>query len=96
MKPISELFTRSLEDTFNQKVLFKNIKSERADIIRQFLERLNSERGLYAPLSPAYISMMMPKKKYPTNHHLYMFLGNCKEAKNFSKYWWFIVKPKKK
>ncbi len=72
------------------------IRSERASIIKLFLERLNLERigSTYKPLTGGFVSMMMPKVKFKTNGDLYTFFCQCKDAKNFSKYWWWSLKLK--
>lgn len=74
--------------------LEKKVSSERAEIIQQFLTELNKDRGKYKPLTPGFVSMRMSKQIFPTNHHLYLFLAQCREAKNFSKYWWWALKAK--
>lgn len=71
------------------------ISNERQEIIKQFLDALNSDRKGYKPLSPAFISMKMSDAGLKSNHDLYMFLGRCREAKSFGACWWGSLKVKK-
>lgn len=74
------------------------IKSERADIIRQFVEEINAERvgTKYKPVSGRAIAMKLSHLK--DNGTLYYFLSQCKDYKNrngsFSKYFWGALKVK--
>lgn len=67
------------------------ITNERQLIIKEFLDRLNSDRGGRPPLAPGFVGMKM---RYMTTSQLKQFLGDCKYAKNFSSYWWWALNPK--
>jgi hypothetical protein len=68
-----------------------DVKSERADLLRQFLEELNLERNLtsYPTLKASRLAMMLA---HLDTWDLKLFLANCKEAKHFSKYFWYQLK----
>lgn len=67
------------------------ISNWRQDVVKEFLDTINADRGIYKPVSPARMAMMLaPMDK----NQLYQFLGQCKDAKNFSKYFWYHVNPK--
>lgn len=68
--------------------------NERQEIIKMFADRLNADRGKLKPLNPAFISMKMNDAGVKDKSDLYQFYGQCKEAKNFSKYWWWSLKAK--
>jgi hypothetical protein len=70
-----------------------NVKSERADVLRQFLEELNLERALtsYPPLKANRLAVMLA---HLDTWDLKLFLANCKQAKHFSKYFWFQLKTR--
>lgn len=72
-------------------------KSERADIIRQFVEAINLERDgrKYKKLTPYYVAMKLSHIKKKGD--LYYFLSQCKDYKerkgSFSKYFWWAIRP---
>lgn len=74
------------------------IKSERADIIRQFLEEINKERigTKYKQLTGRAVAIKLGHLK--DNGTLYYFLSECKDYKNrngsFSKYFFGALKCK--
>lgn len=69
------------------------ITNERQFIIKEFLERLNADRKPpYKPLTAGFVASKMSMLSLS---QLKMFLGDCKYAKNFSKYWWWSINPKK-
>lgn len=77
----------SIKDSVgNQPVVFEitktKVRSERADIISQFLVEINKERigTKYKPLSGRACAMKLAHVK--DNHTLYFFLSSCKDAKN--------------
>jgi hypothetical protein len=89
---IASLFENYIE---KKKAVAPTFKSERAEIISKFVDELNSERtGKYKPLSPAFVSMKMSRAGLKTNSDLYWFLGYCKDARNFSKCWWYALDAK--
>lgn len=70
------------------------ITSERQEIVKMFLEKLNEDRGKLKLLTPAFISMKMADAGLKSNQDLYQFYAECKERKNFGKYWWWSLKAK--
>jgi hypothetical protein len=72
-------------------------RSEREDIINEFVTRLNNERigTKYKPITPRAIAVLINRHpNLKSKSSLYEFLSLCKQAKHFSKYFWWIVKPK--
>jgi hypothetical protein len=65
------------------------ITNERQLILKDFLDRLNSERGEYPPLKPARVGMLLSPCD---NSQLKQFYADCKYAKSFSKYFWWRLK----
>ena len=80
---------------FNFKVE-KNIKSERAELIRSFLEEINNERKgtQYKPLTAKAVACKLGHVKELET--LYYFLSQCKDYKkrngSFSKYFFGVLK----
>lgn len=71
----------------------KKKTSERAELLRVFLERLNPARekmGL-RPMAPAYLALIF--KGVPTED-LYFLDSVCKSSSNYSKEFWYRVKPR--
>ena len=68
-------------------------KSERAELIKQFYEGIKPtwDEKKYKPLKPAYIAFRLSHIKKKSD--LYYFLARCKEAKSFSKYFFWALKP---
>ena len=65
------------------------ISSERQLILKDFLDRLNSERGKYPEIKPGRLGMMM---SLMTNSQMRQFYHECLYAKNFSKFFWWKFK----
>ncbi len=69
------------------------ITNERQFVIQEFLERLNQDRKPpYKKLTAGFVASKMSMLSLS---QLKIFLGDCKYAKNFSKYWWWSINPKK-
>lgn len=68
----------------------RGARSERAEIVGYFHERIMDRKG--KPYSPAFIAM---KLAHLTIRDLYYLKSVCNQAKNFQKiFWWSItVKP---
>ena len=82
-------------DLKNYKIKNPNkITSERAELLKEFLEILNADRikNGYPPLKPARLGMLL---RYTSTKQLYTFLADCKYAKNFSAYFWWCFKQSK-
>lgn len=71
------------------------LTSERQEILKLFVDKLNEDRGTRKALSPGFISMKMVDAGMRTNGDLYTFYAECKERKNFGKYWWWSLTSKK-
>ena len=70
-------------------------KSERAEIIKKFVDRLNADRiGKYEPLPASVYAIKMAEAGLKTNTDLYWFYRYCDDAKNFSRCWWWALKAK--
>ena len=88
---------QSLFDIINKERSVNQIKSERADVIRQFVEEINRERTgtKYKQLSPKAIAI---KLSHLDLGSLYTFLSLCKDYKNrqgaFGKYFFGALKVK--
>ena len=65
------------------------ITSERALILKDFLDRLNADRKDYPPIKPARLGMLL---RFCNNSQLKQFYGMCKNAKHFSKFFWWKLK----
>ena len=72
----------------------KAVSSERAELIGRFADRLNRDRDdvKFKKLSYAAVSVKLAHIK--TNFDLYSFLRQCEEARSFSAYFWWALKPK--
>lgn len=67
-----------------------NVKSERAILLGEFLERLNADvKPPYKPMTSSRLGMML---QFTKTKELYKFLAECKESKNFSKFFWWRMK----
>lgn len=70
--------------------------SERAELVKKFVERLNYDRvqsGRKALPASVY-AIKMANAGLKSNHDLYWFFAYCDEAKNFSATWWWALNPK--
>jgi hypothetical protein len=69
-----------------------NVSSEWQDYVRKFEQRLNADRikGGYRPLSSSRVAMLIA----PFKKDIYFFLKKCEESQNFSKTFWWHVKPR--
>lgn len=66
------------------------ITNERQLILKDFLEKLNLDRKPpFQQLSPARLGMMM---RYMTVSQMKEFYGKCKNANNFSKFFFWSFK----
>ncbi len=69
-------------------------KSERAEIVKKFVDRLNSQRQQdgFKVLPASFYAIKMAQAKLSTND-LYWFYRYCDEAQSFSKCWWWSLRP---
>ncbi len=67
------------------------ITNERQAVIKEFLERLNADRDgvQYKKLAPSFVAV---KLSHLNLQDLYYFLRVCRDAKHFSKYFWYSLK----
>ena len=65
--------------------------NERQELTKQFVEKLNSERGLLPPLEAKNVALLMA---YIKTEDLRDFYKECETKNSFSKFWWYVVKPK--
>ncbi len=72
-------------------------RSERAEIIKQFVDELNAERDgkKYRKLTPYVVAFQLSHIK--NKNDLYYFLAQCRDRKrtngSFSKYFWWALRP---
>jgi len=72
----------------------KKANSYRAEWISKFVEKLNPPR-IEINLKPLPISRVAMLMSHIKTSEIEYFYNECKRAKNFSKKWWWTVKPKK-
>ena len=66
------------------------ITNERQSVVKEFLDILNGQRdGKYKPLTPARLGVMF---RFMSTGELKLFLANCKDAQNFSSFFWWSFK----
>lgn len=70
---------------------FSGIVNKRQYLIKQFLDKLNSERGNFKPLTPARVAVMLSPI---TTDNLEGFYEECKAANHFSKFFYYSCNPK--
>lgn len=91
IKPLFSLLTLARSEK-------TRVRSERADIIRQFMEEINKERvgTKWKPVTGRAVAIKVGHLK--DNHTLYYFLSTCKDYKNrhgsFSKAFFGSLKVK--
>jgi len=85
----------SLKQKLASRVAKQSTKriSERGALIKQFLDRLNPPRVAagFREISPARLGMLL---QFMTTKQLYAFYAELKQAKNFSKSFWWRIKGK--
>lgn len=96
--------TSDLMKMFQER--FRNRKPEkilypRQQIIKMFVDRLNSERGVgFRPLKPSFVAQRMYHSGLNDDQMLWWFWGYCNEKfeqskpQYFSKRWWFSLDAK--
>jgi hypothetical protein len=69
-------------------------QSERAEIVKKFVDRLNQERTFagFNPLKPSVYAIKMADAGLKTNQDLYWFYRYCDDAKSFGKCFWWSLK----
>jgi len=90
MKPISELFTKSLELIFNRKVKHKN---ERDEIISKMVIEINILRvGTgYKPITKRLLAIKVNKNPFlKSNGELQLVFSECLKNGSFAKLFWLL------
>lgn len=71
----------------------KGPTSERAEYVQFFADTINATRtGVHKPLPIKFYAV---KLSHLSVQDLHSFKRQCLEAKSFSKYFWFALKPQK-
>ncbi len=85
--------------TFNHQIELKKFNrkedlSHRAQLIKEFTEKLNREREgtKWKPLEPRSVAILLG---HLNTWDVGIFLGSCKDSKNFSARFWWGLKVKK-
>ncbi len=93
MKPIASIISELNLEKEKAKLTFLYPRQE---LIKQFVDILNRDRieNNMRPLSAAFIASRMYQSGLNTDFLLHWFFGYCKDAKNFSKCWWWALKHK--
>lgn len=91
-KPIKSSFELCITYTLPTKK--SDLRSERAELIKSFTERLNKarEHTQYKPLTPKAVAI---KTSHLDLWDLRMFYSQCERARNFSSFFWYALKPQK-
>lgn len=71
----------------------KSRRSERGDLITEFTERINAERGDRKLFTISTMSYFLSVFKTPD---LYVLLNKCNHANSFTACFWAYVKPRNK
>ncbi len=73
------------------------VLSERSELLKKFVDRLNSDRVSSGrkPLKAGVYAIKMYQSGLKSNGDLYWFYGYCNDAKNFSSCWWWSLKAQK-
>lgn len=83
-------FKERAESLKKQPTRKRGITNERQYVLKQFLDRLNLDRKPpYKPLTPARLGTML---RFVETSAMKQFYDECKDAKNFSKYFWWSFK----
>lgn len=92
---ISETLKLYIENAEKRKDNFE--KSERAEIVKKFVFKLNDARkqANYKPLPASFYAIKMAESGLKTNTDLYWFFRYCEDAKDFGKTWWWSLRVEK-
>lgn len=91
---IQEILKTYIENSEKRKDSFE--KSERAEIVKKFVDKLNAlrESAGYKKLPPSFYAIKMAESGLKSNTDLYWFYRYCEDAKDFGKCWWWSLKVK--
>lgn len=80
-------------DILARREKYKLARSERTEIIKQFVEGVNACRDgkKWKKLTPYYIAMRLGHIKKKAD--LYFFLAKCKQSNHFAKTFFYELKP---
>lgn len=83
----------NIGDILARREKYKLARSERAELIKQFVEGVNAYRDgkKYKKLTPYYIALRLGHIKKKSD--LYFFLSKCKHSDNFAKTFFYELKP---
>jgi hypothetical protein len=86
LKEILSIYKETEKQTFE--------KSERAEIVKKFVTRLNEERTAngFKKLPASFYAIKMAEAGLKDETDLYWFLRYCEDAQNFSKTWWWSLR----
>ena len=71
---------------------YSKITNERQYLVSLFVEELNASRGSYKALKAGFIASRMGHIK---TRELHQFYKQCERSDNFSKVWWWALRPQK-
>ena len=92
MKPIKELFTRSLELIFNSKPEVK-YKNERDEIISKMVIEINRlrEGTKYKPITKRLLAIKVNKNPFlKSNIELQLVFSECLKNGSFARLFWLL------
>ena len=90
MKPIRELFTKSLELIFNRKVKYKN---ERDEIISKMVIEINilREGTKYKPITKRLLAIKINKNPFLKDlGELKLVFSECQKNGSFARLFWLL------
>ena len=90
MKPIAELFNKSLELIFNRKVKYKN---ERDEIISKMVIEINILRvgTKYKPITKRLLAIKVNKNPFlKSNAELQLVFSECLKNGSFARLFWLL------
>lgn len=93
MKSLGEMVSyEGLLSSLSDRKNITTAPHERADLVNQFVEAINSTRGSYNPVTFAQVNGQLRKKD---KQDLYIFLNQCKNARNFGAFFWYTLKQER-
>ena len=87
---------KTLLEQYKEKFKNEDVpRSERAELVSKFTNRLNADRKAVGmkPYHASFYNMRMADAKL-TTQDLYWFYKYCENAKDFSKCWWWSLNAK--
>jgi len=86
MKKLSDYFVQTAQPT-------TTFQSQRAELMHTIISTINKEREgtKFKPVTPVQIGV---KLKHMSTSDMVGFVKECKQARNFSEYFWYKLKKK--